>query len=547
MLKHKSNLWGANGLAYSVGMRSIAFFCQYYLQDYFVPKPDNLVRPLAPVHFEIWDELEKIYIHNEYDKEEFILPRGCAKTTIIDMALSCWLHCYKKSIYTIVLANRELDAVNFVADTKKAIQNPYIKQTFGELVNRQKRVVNNLELELDNDTKIACFSSGSSVRGTKYPSSKGVFRPTTVIADDYISESDVLTDESKQKKYERWLKEVEESGDEQVIRNGQVVKQATKFLVLGTPLANGDFIDRIKKNPEYKVFQRSVVDFDPDEYFNSNEHWLELKRIFMNNKSDNPEADAYEYYQKHESLMKFSTIWEKYNCFKLALKYYNKRFAFMSEYMCDCASIGEKWFKSTRVMTQEEIEQITFKNTLLTIDCAGIKNKDSRNSDYFAFVMGSVGSNGFKYVRKGEILKFKEFEDYINHVINLLIEFKDCNNVFIEKNTFLGLDANQIKQEIDKHPELRNRHIKIINESQRQSKDIRISTIIDSVNNGRIIFCEERVVPEFIAQIMDFAGQRFSKHDDAPDALAEFSARIETLEETKYIRFLDKSLLFGRR
>ncbi len=47
-----------------------------------------------------------------------------------------------------------------------------------------------------------------------------------------------------------------------VFRNGKLIKPATKFLVLGTPLAQGDFIDAISKNPEYKVFHRSVVDFN---------------------------------------------------------------------------------------------------------------------------------------------------------------------------------------------------------------------------------------------------------------------------------------------
>jgi hypothetical protein len=236
MKKHKDNLFGANSLAYSLGKRSFEFYCLYFLQDFFVPKETNLSRPLAPVHYEVWRELEDIFIHNKIDKEEFILPRGCAKTTIIDMALSCYLHTYKISSFSIVLANRELDAVNFVDQTKKALKNPYIVNTFGNLINPRKRTVNKLELEPDNDTKIQAYSSGSSVRGASYISPNGIFRPMVYIADDYISEADILTDESKQKKYQKWLKEIEEGGDEAVYRNGKLIKPATKFIVLGTPL-----------------------------------------------------------------------------------------------------------------------------------------------------------------------------------------------------------------------------------------------------------------------------------------------------------------------
>ncbi|WP_332633686.1 hypothetical protein [Halalkalibacter flavus] len=212
MLKHDKNLFGENSLAYSLSKRSLSFFWQYFLQDFFIPKDNNVVRPLAPVYYEVWKQLEDIFIHHKHDKQEFILPRGCAKTTIIDMALSCYLHCYGLSIFTIVLANRELDVVNFVDQTKKALKTPHIVHTFGNLVNPRKRAVNKLELELDNDTKIQAYSSGSSVRGAGYISLKGIYRPMVYIADDYIAESDILTDDSKQKKYQSGFKEVEEGG-----------------------------------------------------------------------------------------------------------------------------------------------------------------------------------------------------------------------------------------------------------------------------------------------------------------------------------------------
>lgn len=38
MLENRNNLWGASGLAYALGKRSIPFFCLYYLQDVFRAK-----------------------------------------------------------------------------------------------------------------------------------------------------------------------------------------------------------------------------------------------------------------------------------------------------------------------------------------------------------------------------------------------------------------------------------------------------------------------------------------------------------------------------
>jgi hypothetical protein len=542
MEQHKDNLFGRNGLAYSLSKRSFEYYCLHFLQDFFVPKSTNTSRPLAPVHYEIWKELENMFLHNTHDKQEFILSRGIGKSTIIDMALSCYLHCHKLSIYTIVLANLEADASEFVDKTKKALQNPYIVHTFGVLVNQRKRTVNKLELELDNDTKIKAYSSQTSVRGTSYIAPNGIFRPTCVIADDYISEQDILTDESKAKKYLRWQKEVEEGGDSAVWRDNKLIKPATKFLVIGTPLAPNDYIDQIKKNPEYKVFHRSVVDFDVDEYFDNHDKWKEFKRILYDNKRQDPLEDAEEYYRQNKSDMYFPTLWEgKYECHKLAIKYFDKRIAFMQELMCTSENIGDKWFKSNRTQPKEEVEEHSFIKTMLTIDTAGVKNKDKKRSDSFAFAVGSLSDNGFKYIRTGQLRKFDEFNQYIDHVIHLLKEFKDITHVYIEKNTYNGLDVDDIKKKIDNTPELVSRDITFINEMQRKNKDEKISTIVSDVNNGRIIFCEERVESEFLSQLMTFAGQKYSLHDDAADVISELSNRIDQIEVVEYIKLFDRA------
>lgn len=542
--KHRRNLFGVNSLAQSLGKRSFTFFCLYYLQDYFVPKPDNTLRSLAPIHYEIWNELEAMFIDDEHDKQLFVLPRGSAKTTVVNTSLSTWLHCYKNSIYTLMLANTENDAIEFVNSVKIAFNNPYIKNTFGELVQPRKRTVNQLELELDNNTKLKAYSSQTSVRGTRYTSTEGIFRPTCVLADDYISENDILTDESKTKKYIRWQKDVEDAGDTRVVRDGQLIKSGTKFLVIGTPLATGDFIDAISNDPTYKLFHRSVVDFDIDEYMENNEQWQQFRNILFDNKRDNPLHDAKEYYILNKPQMEFPTIWDKYQCDDLAIEYFNKRLAFMQEKMCNVKNIGNKWFKSNRTMPQLELEEYTFTRTMLTIDTAGVKSKNKQRSDYFAFVVGSLSDNGFKYVRKGQLKKFNEFDEYINHVIELLKEFTDISHVYIEKNTYSGLDVDAIQNKLSNHHELVNRNITFINEMQRRNKDEKISTIVSDVNNGRIIFCSDRVGDKFLNQVMNFAGQQFSLHDDAPDCLAEFVNRIDDIKtNNNRIRTIDRRLL----
>jgi len=143
--KHKNNLWGKGGLASWLGRRSIEFFCLYYLQDTFAPKPNNTARPLADFHYEIWDELKSMFIDDKYDRLELVMPRGASKTTTCDFALTVWVHCYKKSIYTLVAGKTEQNAIEFIRETRRAFEeNEYIKRSFGELIDTKNYTVNKL-------------------------------------------------------------------------------------------------------------------------------------------------------------------------------------------------------------------------------------------------------------------------------------------------------------------------------------------------------------------------------------------------------------------
>lgn len=546
MKTHKDNLFGDHGLAWALGKRSIEFFCLYFLQDVFQPKPDNANRNLAPVHYEMWQEAENLFIHDKYDKLLAILPRGTAKTTIFDFAISVWLHAYQISPYTLVAGKTEQDAIDFIAITRQAFEeNQYIIKAFGKLIDTKRFTVNKLELELSNKTKIQAISSASSMRGKKY----GNHRPFCIIADDYQSKADIITEEAREKKYRTWMDDAKFAGDEAVYRDGKKIKMATKFIVLGTILHKNCLMSRLLKNKDYKhILKKAVLVDDVDKLFNEDPYWSEFKRIYFNNKLNDPAAYAKEYYYQNQDNMQYPVLWpDKWDCLTLAIDYFEDSISFKQELQNDASKIGEKWFKSNRTQPKEEIESNHFTKTMLCVDCA---STDTKKSDYFAFIIGSLAVNDFKYIRSGELLKLDartEFDKYISHVLKLLRDFEDCNTIYIEKNTFNGVDANRIEQEINKDPILSNRNIQIINEMQRKNKDQKISTVVSPVNNGRIIFCEERVQLEALEQLMDFAGQDFTGHDDFVDCLSEFNYRIDTLEEPiSKIELMDKRLLFGR-
>ena len=537
IVKHINNLFGFQGLAHSIGSLSIPFFCRYFLQDTFTPKSTNAARELAPIHLEIWDELDKMFLQDLYDKLEAALPRGVAKTTVLDFALSVWLHAYEKSKYTLVAGKTEADSTEFIAQARHAFEeNKYIIAAFGKMIKPADFTVNKLELELTNKTKIQAISSTSSMRGKKY----GGDRPSCIIADDFQGRVDVITQESRDKKYNTWVEDSAYAGDKAVFRNGVKIKPATKFIVLGTILHKDCYMSRLMKNKDYKHILKRVVEFDVDEYFDAG-LWKEFRVIYFDDKLKDPVAEAIEFYYQHEKEMWYETIWDdKYDCLDLAIDYYNNPIAFKQEMMNDASKIGDKWFKSMKTQSAEEIEDHTFEKTMLVCDPA---SSVAIKADYSALCVGSIADNGFAYVRKGELARFG-FDDFCARVVELLKAYTDITHVAIEKNLYSGADVSKIKELIEKEPELRNRQIDFINKMQRVNKDEKIATIIQGVNKGRIIFNEDDEA--FNEMVTDFSGQDFSEHDDAPDVVAQFTIDVKEIEVVHRIGLMDRKKLFGR-
>ncbi|MEC1786076.1 hypothetical protein [Schinkia azotoformans] len=535
MVKHRENMFDYNGLAYSLGKRSIEFFCLFYLQDVFTPKPDNEAAELSDFHYELWENLENMYLKNEFDKFLAVLPRGSSKSTTCDFALSVWAHCYKYSIYTLVAGKTEQDAVQFIDQTRSAFEeNPYIIHTFGQLINTSKFTVNKLELELANYTKIQAISSTGSMRGKKF-TVKGIgYRPTLVIADDFQSKGDVLTQESRDKKYNTYMEDMKYIGKRSLKRDDAEV-MATKFVCLGTILHKDCLISRLMKNPTYRKFvRRGVLIDDIDTYFNTG-LWAEFKHILFNSKDKNALDNAKEFYYQHEDQLKFPVLWSSYwNCLELALDYYENPPSFKQEVMNDASRIGERAFHQISSIPREEIEQQEFKGTILCCDPA-VETKET--NDYTAMLVGSKTSNNFRWVRKG-LIKRLCFDDYIDKIMELLHEYPDISTLWIEKNTYNGADVREIEKRIANDNKLSSRKIKIMNERQNKNKEAKIRAISGKIDSGFFVFANED--QEFTDQILAYEGERFSSFDDAPDITAEFDRLIDQIVIKKPKKVMDK-------
>lgn len=537
--ENSDNLFGKNSLSYSLGKRSIEYFSLHYLDLVFSPSVNPEVAPLASVHYKLWDDLSKMFIEDEFDNYLAILPRSTGKSTVCDFAISVWSHCYKQSIYTLVAGRTEKDALEFIKQTRSAFEdNEKIINTFGKLIEPKKFVTNSLNLELSNFTKIEAISSTSSMRGRKF-SVKGVgYRPTLVIADDYQGKSDIVTQEARDKKYNMFMEDVKYVGSRALYKDGKKIKRSTKFIVLGTILHRDCLCSRLIKNPNYnKVIEKGILVDDIDELFNSG-LWSEFKKILFNHKDNNSRENAKEFYYQHEDEMKYPVLWQSYwSCLDLALDYYESPSSFKQEMQNDASKIGEKAFHNIKKLSKETIEEKEFSKTMLLIDPAV---ETTKRNDYTAFIVGSKSFNEFRYVRKGIIDKLK-FEKSIEKSIELLKEYEDVSHIWIEKNTFNGRYAADLQKAISNDSILCNRDFVILNERQNKNKEAKIRSISGKVDSGFIIFNEEDT--EFYNQVLDYEGEGYSLHDDAPDILAEFDRLIDEIVEIQPISLMDRRLL----
>ena len=521
-------------LSKELGLKDIGFFAEYFLTNKFVASSNNILKPLGSVHYEIFDELDKLLIEDAYDEQEFILPRGIGKSTIVNSLVATWSAVYKQSIFTVVIGKTDALMSEFVDEVKHNLSDDYLVECFGDIIPKDKNYANNnSEIELLNGTKVQGITWGGSMRGIKF---KG-HRPSIIIVDDVLKEDDVKSETMLQRAIDKFYKEIMPAGASARVIKNKKMGMNTKFIVIGTPLSQRDLINYIRNDGSFKVLHKHVFDFDVDKVFYSPK-WQEYRKILMNTKDENRINTAKNYYLQNED-MHIKTIWSNYEPLKMANNFFTERLSFMQEYMCDCQKVGEKWITHMAKIDEKEIEDHTFEKTILAIDTA---SSAKAKSDYFAFTVLSK-YNGFLFVRDGILKKYDaktEFDSYINFTVELIRKY-NVNAFVVEKNVFKDLDVVAIKKALEDDSDLKRKRVKSISVFNNKKKDDRIATITDKINSGTIIFNECN--KDYNQQVFDFCGQNYSLHDDAIDSLEMAVNNIDEINNRK-ITLLDKSALF---
>lgn len=521
-------------IAKELGAKDITFFAEYFLTNKFVPSSENILKPLGSVHYEIFDNLDKLLIEDAYDEQEFILPRGIGKSTIINSLVATWGAVYKASIFTIVVGKTDALMSEFIEEVKHNLSDEYLVECFGQFVPTTKEYANNSsEIELLNGTKVQGITWGSTLRGIKY---KG-HRPSIIITDDVLKEDDIRSENMLQRAIGKFYNEILPAGVSARVIKGKKNGMNTKFIVIGTPLSQKDLINHIKNDGSFKLLHKSVFDFNVDEVF-SNYKWQEYRKMLLNTKDENRINTARDYYLQNED-MHIETVWQNYDPLKMANKFFTERLSFMQEYMCNCEKVGEKWISYMAKISSKEIEDHVFEKTILAIDTAA---SAKAKSDYFAFTVLSK-YNGFLFVREGILKKYDaktEFDMYINFAVELIRKY-NIDAFVVERNVFKDLDTTAIKKALENDSDLKRKRVQSISVFNNKKKDDRIATITDKINSGTIIFNEDN--KEYNEQVFDFCGQNYSMHDDAIDSLEMAVNHIDEINNRK-ITLLEKSALF---
>ncbi len=524
-----SNVFAYHGLAWSLGKENLAYFCEVFLHGLLFDYDAGLV-PLSKTHYEIWDEMQDAILNRNHTRHCYVFPRGFAKTSAITTPVAIWSALYAHSIFTVIASAIDKTSQDFIETIKSQLEdNQYIKKCFGDIINKSLRY-NASEIELDikpKRTKIQSVSSTSSIRGINYRGN----RINLLLLDDFQDEKQITTEKGCADMISRL-----NNGLLKALQNNN-----NHTIAVGTIQRKGDVYDTLLHSDLWiRKTERCILLDDIDYFFNHNKHWMKCKQMIKNSgKNKNALFDAETYFMKHEKAMSkgYPIIWDNYDRFALFCEWAADPVSFKQERQCDINSLGEKRIKSLYAIPSAEIEKESFTKTVLSIDPASTTDQ---KSDYSAFCILSQGENDIKYCRKAIIDKL-EFDDYIKMVIRLLEEYTDIDVLSIEKQVYSGADVIKLREMIAKNPMLANRPLTIINKNRSKNKDARINAIIPDINFGRIVFNQDD--EEALEQIKEFAGAKYTAHDDMIDALADAVENLSTMEDAPAMRVLSLSVL----
>ena len=257
--------------------RNIALFAHFFLPHYFNREfKDVHYRTLEKAHIGVNNFHVPIFLHySEGYQEDFLVGiahmayRGHGKTSVVLVLKTIYETCYNFNPYVVINSYSTAMAIDKIKLIKDEFEsNDKLRMIFGEPVGAAD-YWNKSDLTVFGHTRIRAISTGQNPRGLI---DKGT-RPTRILSDDILDDSDVLSSDLRQKAMD-WYKKALMNA----LASGGYME------IINTPLHEEDIIMQIMKgNPPFHNWITNQIDgmengisVDPD--WKTTEQLLEMMK-----------------------------------------------------------------------------------------------------------------------------------------------------------------------------------------------------------------------------------------------------------------------------
>jgi predicted phage terminase large subunit-like protein len=495
--------------AYARGKEDILWFTYYFFSGDMNPEnngnliPDGVAYEDAPkIHQELADLLLEV-VMGKQNRIAWSMPRGHGKSMMLSNVLPIFSIVYKTERFILIISEAEAQSQKFgewVNDQLK--NNEKLRYVFGEDIapDRKKGHKDNVEAFDNGYTLLQCGGMGKRLRGIRYKS----YRPSLVIGDDCESSQNTNTLELKMKNIDFWNKVIQPIGTPD-----------TKFIYMGTKVANGSLLDHIMDRADYRSKLYSAIKSYPDKA----DLWDEFETIYRNQENPDRLADALAFYEANKSEMNIGaeTLWpERFPYHKLMMEKVNiGSRAFSSEFLNIGYDDENAIFREGDIQYFDDKDLFDQFNRPIRLevytfwDIAVGKNQ---RSDYNAIVtIGRDNRTGIIYVLDAWAKKcpmHQALEVMYDKIVEWKPKVAGVETIQAQHEMYRQLQQMVTKRGIY--------HTKIKAVMPRGKKEERIESLEPIIENGAMRFKKsQRLMLEMLVQFGNGAD-----HDDLPDALA---------------------------
>lgn len=140
--------------------------------------------------------LFKLLTQGQTDPETILrfalgLPRGFAKTTFLKI-LTCWLICYKRNFFYLIVCATEGKALGFISDVDAMLSSPNMERVYGRW--SQAKTTDNAKLKVAHYQGESIYLQPAGVSSAVRGANLNMRRPDCIICDDIQSREDALSE-----------------------------------------------------------------------------------------------------------------------------------------------------------------------------------------------------------------------------------------------------------------------------------------------------------------------------------------------------------------